>query len=159
MMNQPRVVCSRKLQLPADVVWQLMADLSQHSALIPLTTMQAPARVTEPGDQIVARSAVVLVDRMTTLSVDAQGSDPTVPGWVRLAVLRKDGPLLFGRAGIAVRADGPGTSTVLWAEDVNIPALGTVGKVVEPLLDFVLGLMGKFALLRLESELGNRPIT
>lgn len=143
----------------ADVVWGLLADLSQHGALIPLTTMQAPARVTEAGDTIVARSAVVLVDRMTTQQVDSSGTDPDVAGWVRVATLRKDGPLLFGQAGIAVRSEGPGKATVLWAEDVHVPALGAVGGHVAPLLDFTLGLMGRFALARLEGELRKRTLT
>ncbi len=158
MMRTPRVVCSRTLDFRADVVWTLLADLSQHSDLIPFTTMQAPARITEPGDTIVARSAVVLVDRMTTLRVDAQGDDADDPEWVRAAVLRKDGPLLFGLAGIAVRSEGADRATVLWAEDVNIPALGAVGRFVEPVLDVALRLMGKFALLRLENELRKRAV-
>lgn len=156
MLRKPRVVCSRSINVSADAVWNLLADLSQHEALIPLTTMQAPARVTEPGDVIIARTAKVFLDRMTTQSVDwgeSGGTDPKVPGWVRVAILRKDGPLLFGQAGIAVRSEGPGRATVLWAEDVSVPALGKLGRLLEPLLDIALGLMGRFALARLAAEL------
>lgn len=153
MLRSPRIVRSRSINASADAVWNLLADLSQHEALIPLTTMQAPARVTEPGDIIVARTAKVLVDRMTTQQVDSAGTDSAAPGWVRVASLRKDGPLLFGQAGIAVRSEGPSRSTVLWAEDVSVPALGKLGRFLEPLLDISLGLMGQFALARLAAEL------
>lgn len=159
MSYLPRVVRSRRLHVSAETVWALLADLSQHAALIPLTTMQAPARVTEPGDVIVARTAKVLVDRMTTLRVDSHGDDADVPGWVRVATLRKDGPLLFGTAGIAVRSDGPGRATALWAEDVSMPALGKLGRLLAPVLDLSLGLMGKFALARLAAELRKRSLT
>lgn len=159
MLRTPRVVCSRSVNVSADIVWNLLADLSQHEALIPFTTMQAPARTTEAGDVIVARSAKVFVDRMTTLRVDSHGTDSAASGWVCVATLRKDGPLLFGQAGIAVRSEGPGRATALWAEDVTVPALGKLGGFLEPLLDIALRLMGRFALAQLAAELRNRALT
>lgn len=153
-MRNPRVVRRRTLTVHADVAWEYLADLSQHGHLVPLTKMRAPARITARGDRIVARSAGFFVDRMVTESVEARGSDPDDLGWVRLATLRKEGPVLHGFAGIAVRSEGPARCTVLWAEDVCIPVLAAAAPVVNPVLDLVFRIMGDIALARLGTRLG-----
>ena len=68
-VTRPSVVRSAIITAPARDVWDLLGNLRRHERLIPLTTIDAPDRLTRPGDLIVALSALVLVDRMVTTSV------------------------------------------------------------------------------------------
>ena len=159
MTNAPRIVRARKINASADAVWRVMADLSRHGELIPMTVMDAPARITVPGDVAVAVSSGFLVDSMITTRVGSRGNSPDDGDWVRFAYLRKTGRVLGGTAGIAVRSDGPGRCTALWAEDVTVPALKSLSRFVEPILDVALGGMLILALRRLESAVERTSTT
>ncbi len=133
-------------------MWSLVGNLHRHEELIPLTRVDAPDRETRTGDEIVARSAVVLVDRMVTTEVRATG-DAADPGWGRWATFAKVGPVLLGEAHLVVRARGHDRCVVVWAEDVrfarDVPAL------VGP-LDLSLALMSDLALRRLARTVETR---
>ncbi|MHB1489767.1 MAG: hypothetical protein ACYCTH_04640, partial [Cellulomonas sp.] len=86
------------MHAPAPDVWSLVGNVRRHEELIPLTRVDAPDRVTRPGDEIVARSAGVLVDRMVTTTVESAGEAATDPGWGRWATFTKLGPVLLGEA-------------------------------------------------------------
>jgi hypothetical protein len=131
---------------PAPLVWSVVGNLRRHVELIPLTRMEAPDRETRVGDLIVARSAVVVVDRMVTTSVRSVGDAATDPGWGRWATFEKLGPVLLGTAHLVVRADGHHRCLVVWAEDVRF-ARGAPG--LGALLDLSLTLMSDLALRRL----------
>ena len=143
---RPRVVRSRLVHAPAPLVWSLVGNLHRHEELIPLTRIDAPDRVTRTGDMIVARSAVVLVDRMVTTNVQSAGGTATGSGWGRWATFAKVGPVLLGEAHLVVRARGHHQCLVVWAEDVRLardaPVLGVP-------LDLSLVLMSDLALRRL----------
>ena len=105
------------------------------------------------GDEIVARSAMVLVDRMLTTSVRSAGEAATDPGWARWATFAKLGPVLHGEAHLVVRARGHHQCLVVWAEDVRFardaPLLGVP-------LDLSLALMSELALRRLSRAIESR---
>jgi hypothetical protein len=149
--SRPRVVRSRLINTPAPLAWDLVGNLRRHESLIPWTTIDAPDRVTRPGDVIVARSALVIVDRMITTDVRETGDDPRAADWGRWATFRKQGPLLLGEAHIVVRARGPQTCLVVWAEDVH-PAFAPDALACP--VDLSLAMMSDLALLRLDAALG-----
>ena len=141
------------MHAPAPLVWSLIGNLRRHEELIPLTRIDAPDRVTRRGDEIVARSAMVLVDRMVTTSVRSAGEAATDPGWARWATFAKLGPVLHGEAHLVVRARGHHQCLVVWAEDVRFardaPLLGVP-------LDLSLALMSELALRRLSRAIESR---
>lgn len=141
----PRVVRHRVVDAQADDVWAVVGNLREHERLIPLTRITAPDRGARAGDSVVAVSVRVVVDRMTVLSVRE------APQGARWAELEKTGPLLTGRAHVAVRPWGPGRTLVVWAEDVTFaPLSGTVaGRLVDAVQDRVLAAMCDLALARL----------
>lgn len=134
------------MHAPAPLVWSVVGNLRRHDELIPLTRMEAPDRETRAGDLVVARSAVVIEDRMVTASMRSVGDAATDPGWGRWATFEKVGPVLLGTAHLVVRADGHDRCLVVWAEDVrfarDVPGLGAP-------LDLSLTLMSDLALRRL----------
>lgn len=100
----------RTLPLPAAEAFDLLADLGGHGRWIPLTRMAVPAHELAEGDEIVARTAGVFVDRMRIERLEAP----------RVLELRKLGPVLLGTARIEVRAISPGWSRVRWTESVHL---------------------------------------
>ena len=134
------------MHAPPPLVWSVVGNLCRHEELIPLTRMEAPDRETHVGDLIVARSAVVVVDRMVTTSVRTAGDSATDPGWGRWATFEKLGPVLLGTAHLVVRAAGHQRCRVVWAEDVRF-ARGAPGPSIP--LDLSLTLMSDLALRRL----------
>ncbi len=141
------------MHAPAPLVWSLVGNVRWHEQLIPLTRIEAPDRVTRRGDEIVARSAVALVDRMVTTIVRSSGEAATDPRWARWATFAKLGPILLGEAHIVVRARGHDQTLVVWAEDVRFardsPALAAP-------LDLSLALMSELALRRLAQAVESR---
>ncbi|UJP41036.1 SRPBCC family protein [Cellulomonas palmilytica] len=99
--------------MTSDQAWDLLVDARHHARWIPWTTVSTdgPPAV---GGRVEARTARVLVDRMTITRLDPPDGDRA-----GVAVFAKRGPLLLGRALIAVRADGD-ESHVLWLEDVHL---------------------------------------
>lgn len=141
---------SRLIHAPAPWVWEVVGNLSRHGSLIPLTTVHAPDRPTRVGDEITARSALVLVDRMVTTRVRERGMDPHSPGWARWArwaTFRKTGPLLVGEAHVLVSARDASSCVVIWAENVGTTRAGAL---LRAPVDLSLALMSDLALLRLD---------
>ncbi len=103
----------RVVELSASHTFALITDFSVHERWIPLTRITAPAPPLEQGDEVVAVSAGVLVDRMRV--VEATPPDGPVPGVLRV---RKEGPLLLGDAVITVVPVGTDSAVVRWEEDV-----------------------------------------
>ncbi|MFC4553979.1 hypothetical protein [Georgenia faecalis] len=164
----------RVLPLPADEAFALVTDFARHGEWIPLTRMSVPAGGARPGDAVVARSAVVLLDRMTLERLDppsvvpgaggpggATAGGATACGVGRaprtnpadgVAVLRKDGPVLLGSATVVVTPVGTRAARVRWTEDVWLrgPLPRRVTRaVLAPLLDAMVGL----ALWRMDRSL------
>ena len=141
----PRVVRRRVVEAGVDDVWALVSNLREHERLIPLTKIAAPDRTVRAGDRVVAVSARFVVDRMTVLAVRETQRR------ARWAELEKTGPLLAGRAHVAVRPCGPRSTLVVWAEDVTFaPLASTVaGRLVDAVQDLVLTAMCDLALARL----------
>ncbi|WP_127573467.1 SRPBCC family protein [Georgenia faecalis] len=157
----------RVLPLPADEAFALVTDFARHGEWIPLTRMSVPAGGARPGDAVVARSAVVLLDRMTLERLDppsvvpgAGGPGGATAGGVGrapgtadgVAVLRKAGPVLLGSATVVVTPVGTRAARVRWTEDVWLrgPLPRRVTRaVLAPLLDAMVGL----ALWRMDRSL------
>lgn len=141
---------ARTLPLPATAAFELLTDLARHGEWIPLTRMDVPHRPPRVGDDVVATTARVLLDRMRVVRLD-----PPRAGADGVAVLRKDGPLLLGAARITVRAVDGGHARVRWDEDVWLrgPVPRAVSRaVLAPFLDA----MGALALWRIARSL--RPV-
>ena len=120
-------------------------DARNHARWIPWTTVETdgPPGV---GGRVEARTAHVLADRMTITRLDPPRGDR--PG---VAVFAKRGPLLLGRALIAVRADGD-NAHVLWLEDVYLA--GRLPRAVtRTVLRPVLAVMAALALRSARREL------
>ncbi|WP_152192255.1 SRPBCC family protein [Georgenia satyanarayanai] len=100
-------MASRTLDLPQDWAYAVVTAVRHHGRWIPLTRVDAPARALRAGDDVVGRSALVLVDRMRVTHADA-------PRELRLV---KTGPLLLGEVTITVRPDGPSRAVVDWVEE------------------------------------------
>lgn len=98
---------SRTLDLPQEWAYAVVTAAHHHGRWIPLTTVEAPRRPLREGDEVVGRSALVLVDRMRVSRSDA-------PHELRLV---KTGPLLLGEVVITVAPQGPHRSLVTWTED------------------------------------------
>lgn len=120
------------LPLPADDAWRLLVDARHHARWIPLTTVTTSG---EPavGVEVEAVTARVAVGGLAAGFVDRmriERLDPPADDRAGVAVFVKHGPLLLGRALIAVRPaagtdpGAPGTSgtsaDVLWLEDVHL---------------------------------------
>ncbi|MBT0993026.1 hypothetical protein KIN34_01805 [Cellulomonas sp. DKR-3] len=152
------------LPLPVDEAWRLLVDARHHARWIPLTTVTASG---DPalGVEIRAVSAGgVLGGFVDRMRIDRL--DPPVAGRARVAVFTKLGPVLLGRALIAVRAGadrpGPGGTAggtnVLWIEDVHLA--GPLPRALtRALLKVPLTLMMQLALraARREAEAASPP--
>lgn len=100
-------MASRTLDLPPEWAYAVVTAARHHGRWIPLTRVEAPARPLREGDEIVGRSALLLVDRMRVTRADP-------PRELRLV---KTGPLLLGEVTITVRSAGQGRAVVDWAEN------------------------------------------
>ena len=101
-----------KVPLGPRQAFDLIADLRVHERWIPATRIDAPARPLRTGDEVVARSARWLVDKMVV--EESTPPEGTAPGVLRL---RKRGPVLLGDATITVAAAGDTPNTVAAAGD------------------------------------------
>ena len=101
-----------KVPLGPRQAFDLIADLRVHERWIPATRIDAPARPLRTGDEVVARSARWLVDKMVV--EESTPPEGTAPGVLRL---RKRGPVLLGDATITVAAAGDIPNTVAAAGD------------------------------------------
>lgn len=107
-----------RFEQPAQVVWDELVDWKRHERWIPATTMEVePGDPTAIGRQLTARTGfgrVALVDRMRVAS--CEWDDETSAGACEVDKL---GPVLHGRAGFTVVADGDG-AVLDWFEDVSV---------------------------------------
>lgn len=103
------------------VVWEEMIDWPNHGQWIPATRVDLdegdPQTVGGTFTGYTGYGPLTLVDRMRVTSIEwdeakAQGS----------CEVAKLGPVLEGRAGFAIAADGSG-SRLEWFEDVTVPYL------------------------------------
>lgn len=121
---------ARVLDVPPERAFRLVAALDQHGRWIPLTRVAAPSGVPDAGDDVVARTAGVFVDRMRVVGVDPP----------RELVLRKLGPVLLGTARIVVTAVPGGRSRVSWAYDARLRGPVPASRVLNPVLEAMAGL-------------------
>jgi hypothetical protein len=117
-------VAALDLPVPAERVWDVVADVRNHDRWIPLTRVDAaPAlgvgdtfvAVTGPG---AARGGGGLRDTMTVTR-----SDPPTATTAGVGVYRKTGPVLLGEATVHVRPTGPTSCALIWTEDVHLRGL------------------------------------
>lgn len=140
-------VSRAEIALPARRAFARATALHNHERLIPLTRIEAPARVPRVGDVAVATSALLLRDVMKVADYDepdgdAVGDRPGRARWV------KQGPVLLGEAEIVVTALGPDRSLIEWFErDIHL-SVGPPGATTA-LLTALTGVMTTRALRRL----------
>jgi hypothetical protein len=103
----------RIVDLSAEDAFALVANFKTHERWIPLTTISTPPGPLAEGDEVVARSAKILDDRMRVVELDRP--EGLLPGVLRV---QKLGPLLLGEATITVVPSGPDHAVVRWEEDV-----------------------------------------
>lgn len=121
---------ARVLDVPPERAFRLVAALGEHGRWIPLTRVTAPSGVPSIGDEVVARSAGVFVDRMQVVGVDPP----------RELVLRKLGPVLLGTATITVVQVAAGRSRVSWTYDAHLRGPLRASGVLIPVLEAMAGL-------------------
>lgn len=100
-------MATRVLDLPPELAYAVVTAVRYHGRWIPFTRVSAPRRPLRVGDDVVGRTAGVLIDRMSVVHADP-------PRELRLV---KTGPLLLGEVVIAVTAEGAGHAVVSWTED------------------------------------------
>ncbi len=112
---------SHRFSASSRVVWEEMIDWPSHADWIPATRVEVdPGNAQVEGATFTGYTGygpLTLVDRMRISSIEwdeatAQGS----------CEVEKLGPVLRGRAGFVVSADGAG-SRVEWSEQVTVPYL------------------------------------
>lgn len=151
------VAVTRVIDLPAQAAWNLCVDARNHARWIPFTRITVDGLPVGVGSRVEAitgplgdRGVPGLPDRMR---VDA--FDPPEPGHPGEAVFTKVGPVLLGEARILVAGVDDGRSAVTWTEQVHLAGplpRALTGAVLAP----VLALMLRFALWRVEREVGHR---
>ncbi|WP_420113674.1 hypothetical protein, partial [Pseudactinotalea sp.] len=144
---------SRTIDLPAGVAFDRLTALRNHERLIPLTTIEAPARRPQVGDVVVATTAGLIIDTMELVRYEPPASHA-----VGRATWIKQGPALHGEAEILVTRLSEGACRVDWVErDIRIPG--------QPLttrpLTAATGVMTRLALARFDrlvrASTRNRP--
>ena len=130
-------MASRILALPPEQAFRLVATLRAHGRWVPLTRVSAPTGLAQPGDEVVARTAVVLVDRMSVLEADPP----------RRLVLCKRGPVLVGTATITV-APVDTRSRVSWSYAAHLRG-PLPARLTGPVLDRALDAMAALVLWRM----------
>ena len=131
----------RTVDLSAADAFTLVTNFAAHERWVPLTTITRPSRSVAEGDEVVARTARFLVDRMRI--VELTPPEGQVPGVMKV---RKIGPLLLGAAVITVEPLGPGSSVLRWSEDVWLAGrlpLHVTRAVLKPALQAMLALVGR----------------
>lgn len=102
-------------------LWDELVDWPAHGAWIPATTIESgdgdPTAVGYTFTGWTGWRPVALEDRMRVTECTWNEAESTGECWVD-----KLGPVLGGRAGFTVRADGSG-SVIEWHEDVTVPYL------------------------------------
>lgn len=155
-----RVAVTRVLAGQPDAVFDLVADVRQHSRWIPLTWGAFPAGPAgDPlpdgplprGARFTMYSHPGIVDRMEVVGLDRPAAG-SVGSERHSLVLRKAGPLLRGTAGIDVEPVDHASSLVTWWEEVAL-AGPLPARLTSPLLAVPLGLMLRLALHRVAREL------
>ncbi|WP_169579591.1 SRPBCC family protein [Ruania albidiflava] len=136
---------SRVIDADAERVFAAITTLELHRDLIPLTRVQAPAPPLRRGDRVVATSLGVLRDTMLVTR-----TEPPQDGRRGVVVFDKTGPVLLGRARIAVTALGSRTCRVDWTEDVHLVA---PWHLAQPVVDRILAVMTRRALRRFDLQL------
>ena len=149
-MTRPAVAYAT-LPLPARDAWELLVDVRNHERWIPMTRIEAPARL-DVGGQFEGVSgpswlpALGLADRMVV-----ERCVPPVGDGRGVVVYRKLGPLLLGTAEVHVRPAGPAAADVAWVERIHLRGLPPAATAW--LLRPVLAAMVRFALGRVQREL------
>jgi len=128
-------------------VWDELVDWAGHADWIPMTRVDVESDdPTAVGARFTATTGLgplALPDRMEVLQCD--WDDVSSSGSCEVSKL---GPVLRGRAGFTVRADGDGTA-LHWVEDVTVPY---TPQFLAPVLEF-LGAQGFSAGMRKLAEL------
>ena len=102
--------------VPAQRLWQALADWESHSKWIPATRVRILSGDGGLGTAFVARTGIGPLgfdDHMTVIEFDAATTH---------AVVQKTGPLLLGSAGFRIE-ERNGGSHLLWFETVQVPYL------------------------------------
>lgn len=102
--------------VPAQRLWQALADWESHSQWIPATRVRVLSGDSGLGTTFVARTGfgpLAFDDHMTVIEYDHDTTH---------AVVQKTGPLLLGSAGFRIEARAGG-SHLHWFETVNVPYL------------------------------------
>ena len=128
--------------IPADRLWNALADWEGHSEWIPMTRVRILHGDGGLGTRFVARTGIGPLgfdDNMTVIEFD-----PTTTH----AVVEKTGPLLKGSAGFRIEPAGAGC-TLTWFETVHVPGLPrllspVVAKVGTVLFALALGRLRKY---------------
>lgn len=139
---------SRVIDADAEQVFAAITALELHRDLIPFTRVQAPAPPVQCGHRVVATSLGLLRDTMLITH-----AEPPRGERAGVVVFDKTGPVLLGRARIAVVALGPRTCRVDWTEDVHLIA---PLRLAAPLVDRVLAVMTRRALRLFDLHLRTR---
>lgn len=156
-----RVSVRKVLPGQPDALFDLVADVRNHSRWIPLTWGSFPSDVSgrplargplPRGARFTMYSHPGVVDRMEVVRLERP--HPTAPGGDERhrLVLRKAGPLLLGTAGIDVEPVDHASSLVTWWEEVYL-AGPLPARLTAPALSVPLGLMLRLALHRVAREL------
>ena len=102
--------------IPADRLWNALADWEGHSEWIPATRVRILSGDGGVGTRFVARTGIGPLgfdDNMTVIEFDAATTH---------AVVEKTGPLLKGSAGFRIEPNGSGCK-LTWFETVHVPGL------------------------------------
>ena len=128
--------------IPADRLWNALADWEGHSEWIPATRVRILSGDGGLGTKFVARTGIGPLgfdDNMTVIEFDAA---------TRHSVVEKTGPLLKGTAGFRIDPNGAGCK-LTWFETVQVPGLPrilspVVAKVGTVLFAVALGRLRKY---------------
>ena len=129
--------------IPADRLWNALADWEGHSEWIPLTRVRILSGDGGLGTKFVARTGIGPLgfdDRMTVIEFDSATTH---------AVVEKTGPLLKGSAGFRIEPRDTGC-TLSWFETVHVPGLP---RVLAPIVASVGKVLFNVALGQLRKQL------
>jgi hypothetical protein len=126
-----RIRATAPMPARAEDVWTLLTDWAAHSRWVPATTVTVVTDTGGVGTRFVGRThagPIGFDDPMTVTEFrPPSGAEPGRCGIV------KTGRVVSGTAGFSVTASGPGTSTVVWWEDVTVAPTGLT-RWFEPLI-------------------------
>lgn len=146
---------SAVLPLAADDAWALVSDVRNHVRWIPLTRIDAAPSL-GVGDRFTAVSGPGAVrgwpGLADTMVVERSNPPDAAAHHAGIAVYRKLGPVLLGRAAVRVDPRGPASCVVTWYEAVHLR--GLPAGLTAPLLQAPARLMLHVALRAIRRELG-----